>query len=339
MNKLGLETNKRHFSGSNLGPFTALASVDPKTRTRASSATAYYLPNASRTNLHVLTDATVEKIELENRNDEWVATGVSYLCGTQCYTARCKSEVIVCAGSIQSPQLLELSGIGDPDVLKAAGIPIKVGNHNVGENLQDHFSEFHSHLGSNSPSFKIRLVFFPGRDADAPAEPTHRHDLRSTTVLTFSDISDNQPVTTMIYEIDPTLTGPDELRANPLLAEAAQKVYETSQSGIYAMLPCALSYASLPQAVSPPNLEPIIACLPSANGLRDEVLYKQFNQPRCVCEHTRMSEYNFLFFGRLPDTNLYLHYPCDSTVGRTRISDCVTICSSDFLPSTANFSL
>ena len=84
----------------------------------------------------------------------------------------------------------------------------------------------------------------------------------------------------MIYELDPTLTGPDQLRADPVLAEAAGKAYHAAQSGIYAMLPCALSYASLPQVVSEPSLKRIIDRLPGAATRRDEVLQKQFEQPR-----------------------------------------------------------
>lgn len=49
-------------------------------------------------------------------------------------------EVIISAGSIQSPQILELSGIGRRDVLEAAGVELKVDSPNVGENLQDHMS-------------------------------------------------------------------------------------------------------------------------------------------------------------------------------------------------------
>jgi choline dehydrogenase-like flavoprotein len=54
------------------------------------------------------------------------------------HTVNVKKEVIVSCGVIQSPQLLELSGIGDPEVLKAAGIECKVENLGVGNNLQDH---------------------------------------------------------------------------------------------------------------------------------------------------------------------------------------------------------
>ena len=53
---------------------------------------------------------------------------------------RLDGEVILCAGSVQSPQLLELSGIGSPKVLEAAGIEVKIENPAVGENLQEHMS-------------------------------------------------------------------------------------------------------------------------------------------------------------------------------------------------------
>jgi choline dehydrogenase-like flavoprotein len=54
------------------------------------------------------------------------------------HTVNVKKEVIVSCGVVQSPQLLELSGIGDPEVLKAAGVECKVGNLGVGNNFQDH---------------------------------------------------------------------------------------------------------------------------------------------------------------------------------------------------------
>ncbi|KAF1996752.1 GMC oxidoreductase [Amniculicola lignicola CBS 123094] len=229
LNALGLETNKNHFSGSNIGAFTSLVSVHPTTRTRVSSATAYYEPCAGRENLYVLTNATAEKIELEKNGDgegeEWVAKGVWYSCNGERYLAHASREVIVCAGSVQSPQLLELSGIGNPDILRAAGIPVKVANPNVGENLQEHM------------------------------------------------------MTAMIYELPPTLTGPDQLRANPSLAQSAQTQFKTSQSGIYATLPCALSYASLAQVLPPDTLTTILKDLPPPQTLREKVLYQQFTNP------------------------------------------------------------
>ena len=55
---------------------------------------------------------------------------------------RACEEVIVSAGSVQSPQLLELSGIGNQAILQNAGITVKIDNPNVGENLQEHMSKF-----------------------------------------------------------------------------------------------------------------------------------------------------------------------------------------------------
>ncbi|KAF2259272.1 putative choline dehydrogenase [Lojkania enalia] len=226
LRNLGLETNKSHFSGSNLGAFTSLTTIDPTTRTRASSATSYYLPNAARANLHVLTDALVKKINLEKNHGDWRATGVSYVCGNQFFTANASAEVILCAGSVQSPQLLEISGIGSAEILERAGISVKVANPNVGEHLQEHM------------------------------------------------------MTAMIYELDPSLTGPDELRSDPTLFQSAQHAYETSRSGPLAMLPCALSYASLPQVIPSQPFNTILTKLPQPRTPRDTVLLRQFIQPR-----------------------------------------------------------
>lgn len=141
LHKLGVETNRSHFSGSNVGVWTSLGSVDPATRERSYSATAYYRPNADRTNLVLLTEAVVREVVVERAEGQWVAKGARFEHGNEEYVVRTEGEVIVCAGAVQSPQLLELSGIGNPRVLQAAGIDVKVDNPSVGENLQDHLSE------------------------------------------------------------------------------------------------------------------------------------------------------------------------------------------------------
>jgi choline dehydrogenase-like flavoprotein len=138
---LGVETNKRHTSGSNVGVWTAITAVDPKSRTRSFSAKDYYMPNASRPNLMVLTDAIAQEILLENVEGSWKAAGVRFNHKDGEYYAKASKEVILSCGSVQYPQLLELSGVGDPDVLEAAGIEVKVKNKNVGENLQEHMSK------------------------------------------------------------------------------------------------------------------------------------------------------------------------------------------------------
>ena len=128
------------MSGSNVGCWTSLTGVTPDSRERSYSATAYYRPNCQRPNLVLLSEATVQEVVLDKSEGEWVAKGVRFMHGGKEHTVMTEGEVIICAGSVQSPQLLELSGIGNPDVLKAAGIETKIANPNVGENLQDHMS-------------------------------------------------------------------------------------------------------------------------------------------------------------------------------------------------------
>ena len=85
-------------------------------------------------------------VVLEWHDDQWVAKGVRFVHGNKEHVAEVHGEVILSCGSVQSPQLLELSGIGNPEVLKAAGIKVKVSNSNVGENLQEHMRELPKHF-------------------------------------------------------------------------------------------------------------------------------------------------------------------------------------------------
>ena len=141
LNQLGVETNASHLSGSNVGAWTNIVSVDPRTTTRSYSTPAYYLPSADRPNLRVLTDAVVREIVLKQRGERWNATGARFDHGGESYTIAASREVILSAGSVASPQLLELSGIGNPSIVEPAGIKVKIPNRNVGENVQEHMSK------------------------------------------------------------------------------------------------------------------------------------------------------------------------------------------------------
>ena len=143
LNNLGVSTNDSHFSGSNVGCWTTITAVSPEKRDRCYSATAYYLPARGRQNLHLLTDALAQEVMFEQEGQEWRAKGVRFIHNGEEHVVKTKGEVIICGGSVSSPQLLELSGIGAPDVLEAAGISCKINNHNVGENFQEHMSKLH----------------------------------------------------------------------------------------------------------------------------------------------------------------------------------------------------
>ena len=101
---------------------------------RCSTAVAYLRPVRDRANLRVETNAHATRIRFEDRR----ATGVAYQRGGESRTASARREVIVAAGALQSPQLLQLSGIGPASLLQAHGIPVVHALEGVGENLQDH---------------------------------------------------------------------------------------------------------------------------------------------------------------------------------------------------------
>ena len=103
---------------------------------RASAATAYLRPALGRKNLQVETGAMVTRLVFEANR----AVGVEYEKDGQKAVLRAEREVLLCGGVINSPQVLMLSGIGDPDELKQHDIPVKLGLKGVGKNLQDHLS-------------------------------------------------------------------------------------------------------------------------------------------------------------------------------------------------------
>ncbi|KAJ0117388.1 hypothetical protein J7T55_003802 [Diaporthe amygdali] len=78
------------------------------------------------------------KILLEKHDGLWTAKGVQFTSQAKTLSVFASKEVIICAGTVQSPQILELSGIGNTEVLKKAGIETIVSSPFVGENLQDH---------------------------------------------------------------------------------------------------------------------------------------------------------------------------------------------------------
>lgn len=129
------------FSGSQHGPITNLDTVDPVSNKRSFTTNAYLDPVRSRSNLTVLTGSTVNKIVFKERHTgaEPVADGVQVTSkdGKQSII-KARKEVIVAAGVINSPRILELSGIGGRSRLQNLGIDSVVDNPHVGENFQNH---------------------------------------------------------------------------------------------------------------------------------------------------------------------------------------------------------
>lgn len=121
------------FNGASqegVGPYQ----VTHKNGERCSAAKAYVTPNLSRPNLKVFTCARSTRIMLDGKR----AVGVEYVHEGQTRRLKCRREVLLCAGAIQSPQLLMLSGIGPREHLLAQQIPLVHHLAGVGQHLHDH---------------------------------------------------------------------------------------------------------------------------------------------------------------------------------------------------------
>ncbi|MGY3454411.1 GMC family oxidoreductase [Bradyrhizobium sp. USDA 4353] len=101
---------------------------------RASSAVSYLRPALGRSNLHVETDALAQRILFEGRR----ARGVVFNQRGRLRVARARKEILVSSGAYNSPQLLQLSGVGPADLLKQHGIEVVLDAPGVGHDLQDH---------------------------------------------------------------------------------------------------------------------------------------------------------------------------------------------------------
>ncbi|CAN5218614.1 choline dehydrogenase [soil metagenome] len=110
--------------------------VTQKNGARWSTAVAYLHRAMTRANLHVETDALATRILFEGKR----AVGVEYRQGGVLRTIRARKEVILCGGAINSPQLLQLSGVGPGGLLREHGVTVIADRQQVGENLQDHLA-------------------------------------------------------------------------------------------------------------------------------------------------------------------------------------------------------
>ncbi|WP_112311857.1 GMC family oxidoreductase [Pseudogemmobacter bohemicus] len=130
--EFGIEPRADFNDGNNEG--SGFFEVNQSGGLRWNTARGFLRPALGRANLRVIRNAYVERLVLDGRR----VTGVRFSRGGQSWEAQARSEVILSAGAINSPRLLELSGIGDPDVLHPLGLPVHLERRGVGANLQDH---------------------------------------------------------------------------------------------------------------------------------------------------------------------------------------------------------
>ncbi|KAH6669876.1 alcohol oxidase [Halenospora varia] len=137
----GIKVQQEGASGTAYGLFWLPASLNPDSQTRSYSRTAHYEPYIKRPNYHLITGYHANKmvfaagmraqgVEIEPRDNSGSPQNVT--------TITAKYEIILAAGSIQTPLILQRSGIGPKKILQSAGIEVKLDLPGVGQNLQDH---------------------------------------------------------------------------------------------------------------------------------------------------------------------------------------------------------
>jgi choline dehydrogenase len=125
---------------------------------RCSAARAYLTPNRGRANLKILTRAHGARVLFEGQR----ASGVACYVGNELREILARREVILSAGAFGSPQLLMLSGIGDPQELQRLGIPVRHALPGVGKNLQDHIDYIQAYRApgdSDTIGISLRFAF------------------------------------------------------------------------------------------------------------------------------------------------------------------------------------
>ncbi|KAF4471976.1 choline dehydrogenase, partial [Fusarium albosuccineum] len=136
---LGFSVSDNLFTGQGNGFIVNPESIDPKTKGRTSSRSAFLEPSLGRKNLTVLTEAAMDKIIFDTSDPRnVVAKGVQYSQAGQTKVVSARKEIVLAAGTINSPMLLERSGVGSAELLQRLGIDAVVDNPYVGENLQNH---------------------------------------------------------------------------------------------------------------------------------------------------------------------------------------------------------
>lgn len=152
MKDMGVPILSEPNNGTGAGAFVAPSSMSAHNQSRSDGRVAYLDGVIGRSNLHVVTEQMATRVLLEEVDNHILpnhnpglpnlqeAVGVELASSAQAARTNvtCAREVILAAGAIFSPTLLQISGIGPRDVLSALGIPVKVDLPGVGANLQDH---------------------------------------------------------------------------------------------------------------------------------------------------------------------------------------------------------
>jgi len=153
--ELGVQTSTKGASGDAYGFFWVPTVEDPVLRTRSFARTGYHDVAKTRPNYHLLIEHKVLNISFSKN---LAAKGVSFQPrnGTVVTKVKATREVILAAGAIHSPQILQRSGVGPRKLLESANIPVKLDLPGVGQNFQDH--PYASIGGTCNPSHYFHFI-------------------------------------------------------------------------------------------------------------------------------------------------------------------------------------
>ncbi|KAI7204990.1 hypothetical protein D0869_00275 [Hortaea werneckii] len=218
---LGLHNANDPLGGHALGGHTSTCHITGEKHERSHAGTAYLEPALARGNLTLITNVSVNKLIVERHNDTPIVRGVVYSQDNVSYEARVKMEVVLAAGAFNTPKIMELSGIGDPQILEKYGIATSAAVPGVGKGLQDHIRPGISfELTDNIPSFGSMTVEEARKlyenDRSGPWAEAGAFSFSYTPLLPFLDSHEKQELKALLDE---------HLKIDELSSESERKRY------------------------------------------------------------------------------------------------------------------
>ncbi|ESZ96297.1 hypothetical protein SBOR_3352 [Sclerotinia borealis F-4128] len=170
---LGVKRTQDMNGGNVTGYMVGPSTLDREKNVREDAARAYYYPIQGRSNLHVFLNTTARRIVWgSNLGATYTASGVEVLNSNgEIEVINATKEVIVSAGTLRSPAILELSGIGNPTILRKYGIPINIILPGVGENLQDQPNNVLIYQGNTTYNGTVPYVTYAPLSSILPSVP------------------------------------------------------------------------------------------------------------------------------------------------------------------------
>ncbi|KIK54689.1 hypothetical protein GYMLUDRAFT_249399 [Collybiopsis luxurians FD-317 M1] len=138
VNAMNFSTNSQPLSGDTSGVWNTLCSVDGGQGVRSYATRAYFCDQPTRPNLNIFLGASATKVLFTKTKVGLTATQVEFVVNSTTYKVNAKRDIVLSAGTFKTPQILELSGIGNATLLQSLNIQPLINLPGVGENLQEH---------------------------------------------------------------------------------------------------------------------------------------------------------------------------------------------------------